>query len=170
MHLKAIYEINPLNGIFLQQLLDSLREFDRNRIFYEPVDAKEVPGYYETIKQPMDFSKMQHKLNNMQYDSLSQFEADYNLIIANCLQFNQKNSFFYKLAFKMREQVRFWLDFKTLKNIDIDQFCIDFEFDEAGQTCLHAKQSVGWGACKQCGRGAQSEHIINLIQLGGFFF
>lgn len=50
-HLKAIYEINSFNGIFLQSLIDLLREMDKSKIFHEPVDADAVPSYYETIKK-----------------------------------------------------------------------------------------------------------------------
>lgn len=105
-HLKAIYEINSLNGIFLQRLINLLREMDKSRIFYEPVDVDAVPTYYDTIKQPMDFSKMQEKLNSMVYESIEEFEADFNLIISNCMQFNQKKSFYYNLAYKMRDQAK----------------------------------------------------------------
>ncbi len=105
-HLKTIYEINSFNGIFLQRLLDLLRDMDKNQIFHEPVNPIEVPTYYDTVKNPMDFSKMQTKLNNMEYENLNQFEADLNLIVNNCLQFNQKNSFYYKTALKLREQVK----------------------------------------------------------------
>ncbi len=105
-HLKVIYEINAFNGIFLQRLLDLLRDLDKNRIFHEPVDAEEVPTYYSTIKNPMDFSKMQSKINKMEYENLNQFESDINLILNNCLQFNQKTSFYHKHALKIREQVK----------------------------------------------------------------
>ncbi len=104
-HLKTIYEINPLNGIFLQRLIDIIRELDKSRIFHEPVDPEAVPAYYETIKEPMDLAKMQDKLNRMEYESIDQFEYDFNLMITNCMQFNQKKSFYYNLAYKLRDQV-----------------------------------------------------------------
>jgi len=106
-HLKTIYELNSFNGIFLQRLLDILRDLDKKQIFHQPVDLEDAPTYLDEIKHPMDFSTMQEKINKMQYDSLSKFEADFELIINNCLSFNQKNSIFYKMAFKIREQVCF---------------------------------------------------------------
>ena len=99
------YEINPLNGVFLQRLLEQLRSLDKNKIFYLPVDAADAPGYYDEIKNPMDFSKMQQKLKNLEYHSFVEFEQDYQLMLANCLQFNPKGTSFYRAAAKMREQV-----------------------------------------------------------------
>ena len=105
-HLKGIYEINEFNGIFLQRVLNLLRELDTSRIFHEPVDAISVPTYYETITQPMDFSRMQQKLNGMEYKSVAEMEADFSLMIQNCMQFNQKKGYYHNLALKIREQVR----------------------------------------------------------------
>ena len=103
--MKTIYELNSFNGIFLQRLLDILRDLDKKQIFHQPVDLEDAPTYLDEIKHPMDFSTMQEKINKMQYDSFAKFEADFDLIINNCLNFNQKNSIFYKMAFKIREQV-----------------------------------------------------------------
>jgi bromodomain and PHD finger-containing protein 1 len=89
----------------LQRTLEILKDLDKKKIFHEPVDLNEVPTYSDVIHNPMDFSKMQSKINRMEYITFSQFEADFDLIINNCLLFNQKNSFYYKTAFKLREQV-----------------------------------------------------------------
>lgn len=104
-HLQAIYEINELNGVVLQRLLDVIREMDRSRTFHEPVDAEAVPAYYETIRAPMDLGKMQDKLNRLEYESVEQFEVDFNLVISNCMQFNPKKSHYYNLAYRLRDQV-----------------------------------------------------------------
>lgn len=100
-HLK-VYD--PFNGIFLQRTLNILKDLDKRKIFHEPVDVNEVPTYLDVVQNPMDFSKMQEKINRMQYITFSQFEADFELIINNCLLFNQKNTIFYKIAFKLRDQ------------------------------------------------------------------
>ena len=102
--LTTHYELNAFNGIFLKRILGLLIDMDKNRIFVSPVDPKEAPTYYETIKEPMDFSLMLNKINEMKYDKFEQFEYDFNLIINNCLNFNEKKSFYYKAAFKLREQ------------------------------------------------------------------
>jgi bromodomain and PHD finger-containing protein 1 len=102
--LTTHYELDAFNGIFLKRILGLLIEMDKNRVFVSPVDSKEAPTYYETIKEPMDFSHMLKKINEMKYEKFEQFEYDFNLIINNCLSFNDKKSFYYKAAFKLREQ------------------------------------------------------------------
>jgi bromodomain and PHD finger-containing protein 1 len=99
------YELNPFNGVFLQSLLNQLIVMDTNAIFTQPVDGALVPTYYTVIKQPMDFSKMQEKINQMAYRHLDEFEVDFKLIISNCFQFNPKNDFYYRVAAKLREKV-----------------------------------------------------------------
>lgn len=104
--LKTVYELNAFNGIFLQRLLDILRELDKKQIFHQPVRVEEVPTYLEVIKTPMDFSTMQNKIYNMVYNTLDEFQADLKLIIDNCLLFNPlKISIYNKAAIKLKEQV-----------------------------------------------------------------
>ncbi len=103
--MKGIYEINEFNGIFLQRVLNLLRKLDTTKVFYEPVDAIATPNYYDRIKQPMDFSKMQKKVTGMEYESVADLEADFNLMIQNCILFNKKGHY-YNLAVKIRDQVK----------------------------------------------------------------
>jgi len=104
--LKTVYEINSFNGIFLQRLLYILKDLDKKKIFHEPVNLTQVPTYLDVIKQPMDFKTMQNKINKIKYETLSQFESDFDLIINNCLEFNPlKISIYNKAALKLREQV-----------------------------------------------------------------
>lgn len=105
--IEALYELNPFNGVFLQRLLDSLCDLDKQLIFTQPVDPVEVPTYYDCIKEPMDFSKIQSKINGLEYETFGQFEADFGLIINNCMKFNPKNTYYYKYACKTRDQVKF---------------------------------------------------------------
>ncbi len=105
--LKTVYELNPFNGIFLQRLLDIMKEIDKQKIFHQPVDLVQVPTYTELIKRPMDFSTIQSKINQMKYNTLEEFEADFNLIINNCLLFNPlKISIYNKAAVKLKEKVK----------------------------------------------------------------
>ena len=62
-------------------------------IFKEPVDEAVVPGYYDTITNPMDFGTMMTKVDEGQYgsgkDSVSEFYDDFLLLFDNCAKFNQ---------------------------------------------------------------------------------
>jgi hypothetical protein len=98
------YELKPFQ-IFLLNILDKLKEFDKLKIFYNPVNIKDVPTYYQVIKEPMDFNKIKNNIDSFKYFNFKQFENDFNLIINNCLQFNKQNQFYYKIGLKLREQV-----------------------------------------------------------------
>lgn len=49
----------------------------------------------------MDFSTMRRKIDTHGYRSLDEFEADFDLIISNCMTYNAKDTFFYKAAQRM---------------------------------------------------------------------
>ncbi|CAF4816182.1 unnamed protein product, partial [Rotaria magnacalcarata] len=49
---------------------------------------KELPEYYETIKNPVDFNKIKKKLGENRYRSLNEIEADVMLLCKNAQEFN----------------------------------------------------------------------------------
>lgn len=51
----------------------------------------------------MDFSTMRKRIDTHDYRSLEEFEADFNLIISNCMTYNAKDTFFYKAAQRMQD-------------------------------------------------------------------
>lgn len=61
----------------------------------------QVPDYSDHIKNPMDFSTMRKRIDSHCYRSLDDFEADFNLMISNCMKYNSKDTFFYKAALRM---------------------------------------------------------------------
>lgn len=46
----------------------------------------------------------QAKLEKQEYDSIGAFEADFNLMVNNCLAYNRKDTMFYRVGMKMKEQ------------------------------------------------------------------
>ncbi|XP_014484453.1 PREDICTED: peregrin isoform X1 [Dinoponera quadriceps] len=97
------YELQPLQCI-LNILLKAIKSKDVNDVFGQPVNTKEVPDYLEIVSHPMDLSTMQAKLEKQEYDSIGAFEADFNLMVNNCLEYNRKDTMFYRAGVKMREQ------------------------------------------------------------------
>lgn len=89
--------------MLLRSTLDQLQEKDTAQIFAQPVNIKEVPDYLEFISQPMDFSTMRSKLNNHSYRSVSDLEADFNLMVSNCLLYNSKDTVFHRTALRLRD-------------------------------------------------------------------
>lgn len=66
----------------------------------------QVPDYRDVVKHPMDLSTMRLKLESFQYSDVDAFEADFNLMIHNCMAYNSKDTIFYRAAVKMRDQVK----------------------------------------------------------------
>ncbi|ESO96230.1 hypothetical protein LOTGIDRAFT_174941 [Lottia gigantea] len=88
----------------LRQTVEQLIDCDTGNIFTEPVSLKEVPDYLSYIDKPMDFETMMKKVNDHIYKSIDDFEADFNLIVANCMKYNSKDTVFYRAAIKLRDQ------------------------------------------------------------------
>lgn len=96
-------QLNPLEEA-MSRLLDSIFEKDAHEIFTEPVDVEEVPDYMDVVTQPMDLSTMRTKLRDGKYETLDDLENDFNLMIQNCLAYNNKDTIFYRAGVRMRDQ------------------------------------------------------------------
>lgn len=96
--------MSPLN-VLMDQMIKIFKAKDTGEIFLEPVDVTEVPDYRDFITHPMDLQTMQTKLEHMGYHSLEELEADFNLMLDNCLLYNSKDTKFYRAALRMRELV-----------------------------------------------------------------
>ncbi|KAL0818209.1 hypothetical protein ABMA28_008714 [Loxostege sticticalis] len=99
----VLHSLRPERAV-LHKLLRLLRQRDASDIFTEPVDLNEVPDYSTIVKHPMDLSTMGKKLDRGAYRSVDDVEADFRLMIDNCLTYNNKDTVFYKAGIKMREQ------------------------------------------------------------------
>ncbi|XP_049879326.1 peregrin isoform X3 [Pectinophora gossypiella] len=99
----VLHSLRPARAA-LHKLLLLLRGKDASDIFCEPVDLLEVPDYSSVVKHPMDLSTMGKKLDRGAYSTIDDVEADFNLMIDNCLTYNNKDTVFYKAGIKMREQ------------------------------------------------------------------
>lgn len=71
-------------------LRNNEKHYEYAWIFYEPVDTEmlECPNYYEVIKNPMDMSTMEKKMDNGDYSTAQEFADDIKLMISNCELFN----------------------------------------------------------------------------------
>ncbi|CAG9815203.1 unnamed protein product [Phaedon cochleariae] len=96
-------KLKPLEAS-LRNVLDLIQAKDTNEIFTEPVDLDEVPDYTTVVTEPMDLSTMRTKLDEGQYPDLNTLEKDFDLMIANCLAYNNRDTVFYRAGIKMRDQ------------------------------------------------------------------
>lgn len=74
--------------------------------FLKPVDKMQVPDYYDVIKNPMDLSMIQRKLNMKEYKSQEEFYQDIDLMIQNCFTYNEEGSEVYKCGQELRNLVK----------------------------------------------------------------
>uniref|UniRef100_A0A8K9XGI4 Bromodomain and PHD finger containing, 1 n=1 Tax=Oncorhynchus mykiss TaxID=8022 RepID=A0A8K9XGI4_ONCMY len=89
--------------VLLRNTLEQLQERDTSNFFTEPVPLAEVPDYLDHIERPMDFQTMWNLLESHCYLSFEAFEADFGLIVNNCLKYNAKDTVFYRAALRLRE-------------------------------------------------------------------
>uniref|UniRef100_A0A674MWR8 Bromodomain and PHD finger containing 1 n=1 Tax=Takifugu rubripes TaxID=31033 RepID=A0A674MWR8_TAKRU len=89
--------------VLLRSTLEQLQERDTNNFFTEPVPLAEVPDYLDHIDTPMDFQTMWNQLESHRYLTFEAFEADFGLIVNNCLKYNAKDTVFYRAALRLRE-------------------------------------------------------------------
>jgi len=78
---------------FCENVLNEIKRpkyINLSAAFAVPVDpvALGIPDYFKIIKNPMDLSLITEKLNNGQYQSAKEFEADMRLMFRNCYKFN----------------------------------------------------------------------------------
>ncbi|XP_065170860.1 peregrin isoform X2 [Atheta coriaria] len=96
-------QFKPLTAS-LSNLLFLIASKDVNEIFLEPVDLEEVPDYITVVTHPMDLSTMRTKLECGEYHCIEDIEKDFELMINNCFEYNDKDTVFYRAAAKMRDQ------------------------------------------------------------------
>lgn len=96
-----------------KKLLEQVKKSPNAVLFLEPVDWKALGlrDYPHIIKHPMDLGTMTLK----QYNSVSDFENDFNRIIANCKTYNAEGSDVYLMAEELRGEYerlksKIWID------------------------------------------------------------
>ncbi|KAL5332812.1 hypothetical protein BJX70DRAFT_382917 [Aspergillus crustosus] len=76
----AIYEIREADG------------HDPSRLFHRSVNKRNVPDYYDIIKEPMALSILKQRINKREYKSVSEFVRDCALIPHNAQTYNRPKS------------------------------------------------------------------------------
>lgn len=88
---------------FMMTLLQEMTNHPLAWPFAVPVNKDEVGDYYDVIKEPMDLSTMELKLENDKYDGFDQFLYDCRLIFNNCRAYNAETTTYYKNASKLEK-------------------------------------------------------------------
>lgn len=94
---------------YMAQCYDVWKSINSERItipFRLPVTVRDAPEYFEVVKRPMDLSTVRANLENGKLSTPAEFLRDMLLICRNAMQFNDKDSDLYELAYDMRELIK----------------------------------------------------------------
>ena len=95
---------NPSHPLLLQ-LLSALQNSSQAWPFLQPVNGEEVHDYYDVIKEPMDLSTMESKLDKDQYEKVDDFVRDVLLLVRNCKRYNAETTPYAKAANRLEKEM-----------------------------------------------------------------
>lgn len=96
----------PRHGPNYSQLLHLLNDMQNHASswpFLHPVSREDVADYYEVIKEPMDLSTMETKLEADNYAIPEDFVRDAKLVFDNCRKYNNETTPYAKCANKLEK-------------------------------------------------------------------
>lgn len=105
----------PRHGPNYTQLLHLLNNMANHQSawpFQHPVNKDDVADYYDVIKEPMDLSTMEQKLESDQYTTPEEFIKDAKLIFDNCRKYNNETTPYAKSANKLEKYM--WTQIKAI--------------------------------------------------------
>lgn len=105
----------PRHGPNYNQLLHLLNDMQNHQSawpFLTPVSKDDVADYYDVIKEPMDLSTMESKLEADQYATPEDFIKDARLIFDNCRKYNNESTPYAKCANKLEKYM--WQQIKAI--------------------------------------------------------
>ncbi|EXJ54679.1 Atypical/BRD protein kinase [Cladophialophora yegresii CBS 114405] len=82
--------VTPARLAHMKKVVSNLKKSNASANFRLPVDyvSLNIPNYPLVIKHPMDLGTIDNRLKRNEYNSVSAFVADFELIISNCYTFN----------------------------------------------------------------------------------
>ncbi|GMT01835.1 hypothetical protein PENTCL1PPCAC_24009, partial [Pristionchus entomophagus] len=106
--IKERMEKLPEEGRRMYELLFALKNYNdaagRNvtAAFHKLPSKLELPSYYEVIKKPLDFARIQQKLTCQYYRAPADLIADFKCMFDNACKYNEPESQIYKDAITMQ--------------------------------------------------------------------
>ncbi|KAJ9604015.1 transcription initiation at TATA-containing promoter protein [Cladophialophora chaetospira] len=99
------HAINPPKLAIMKVIIRNLKNKKEGPPFTLPVDPVElkIPDYFAVIKTPMDLSTIERRLKSKAYKSISDFVADFNLIVTNCYEYNGSGHLLSRQAEKLKQ-------------------------------------------------------------------
>ncbi|CAJ1902934.1 unnamed protein product [Sphenostylis stenocarpa] len=88
-----------MRSLLKASFLDSMHDHADAWPFKDPVDARDVPDYYDIIKDPMDLKTMSKRVESeLYYVTFEMFVADVRRMFANARTYNSPETIYYKCA------------------------------------------------------------------------
>ncbi|KAK7529904.1 chromatin structure-remodeling complex protein-like protein rsc1 [Phyllosticta citribraziliensis] len=78
-------------------------DYDPSKIFHRKINKRQVPDYYEVIKEPMALSIIKHKIHSKEYKDFQEYVRDFTLITYNAQVYNRQDSQAYQDALVVKE-------------------------------------------------------------------
>lgn len=107
-------KVAPQCRVLLERLLAYRTEDNRQlaQPFIRLPGQKQLPIYYQTIDEPIDFQRIRRKIDTYRYSNLDEFQLDIELLVQNAQTFNCETSLIYadsilvgKVYRELREQL-----------------------------------------------------------------
>lgn len=116
---KRLQTVDPKVAPQCRLLLERILAYrtEDNRILAQPFirlpGQKQLPIYYQTIQDPIDFQRIRRKIDTYRYSNLDEFQSDIELLVQNAQTFNCETSLIFEdsiLIGKVYRELREQLD------------------------------------------------------------
>ncbi|KAF4537579.1 Chromatin structure-remodeling complex protein rsc1 [Lasiodiplodia theobromae] len=89
-----------LNKVYNHRMEDG---YDPSKLFQRKINKRQVPDYYEVIKEPMALSIIKQKVHGREYTSFEEYVRDFSLITYNAQVYNRQESQAHQDALVIKE-------------------------------------------------------------------
>lgn len=76
----------------MRNFVEELLRDRRFKAFWNPVDPKSAPDYYDIIKIPMDFQSIAANIDSGSYPTVLSMVNDFDILVRNAIQYNPPNT------------------------------------------------------------------------------